>query len=112
MKLKISMSYPPSGNNFEHYMPCKPCRTLEASFLEDLVPPSKLVCHIPLQLITYSQEQVIYKFLATRIYKFIFCSWAPPLHKMAANLTILNNRFFSFWIIARIQKLLQSQKMH
>ena len=26
------------------------------------------------------------------------------------NLTILNNRFFSFWIIARIQKLLQSQK--
>ena len=25
---------------------------MEASFLEDLVPPSKLVCHIPLQLIT------------------------------------------------------------
>ena len=58
----------------------------------------------------YSQEQVVYKFLATRIYKFIFCSWVLPLHKMAANLTILNNRFFSFWIIARIQKLLQSQK--
>ena len=31
---------------------CRPCRTLEASFLEDLVPPSKLVWHIPLQLIT------------------------------------------------------------
>ena len=53
-KLKISMSYPPSANNFEHPMPCRPCRTLEASFLEDLVPPSKLVCHIPLQLITLS----------------------------------------------------------
>ena len=52
VKLKSSMSYPPSANNFEHPMPCRPCRTHEASFLEDLVPPSKLVCHIPLQLIT------------------------------------------------------------
>ena len=39
---------PSPANNF----PFRPCRTLEASFLEDLVPPSKLVCHIPLQLIT------------------------------------------------------------
>ena len=51
MKLKIRMSYPPSANNFERLMPCRPCRTIEASFLEDLVPPSVLVCHIPLQLI-------------------------------------------------------------
>ena len=32
---------PPSANNFEHPMPCW------GQFLEDLVPPSKLVCHTP-----------------------------------------------------------------
>ena len=54
MKLKISMPYPSAAINFEHpiSMACRPCRTLEASFLEDLVPPSQLVCHIPLKLIT------------------------------------------------------------
>ena len=42
------MLYPPSANNFDDPMPCRPsCRTFEASFLEDLDPPSKLVCHIP-----------------------------------------------------------------
>ena len=49
MKLKISMSYPPSANNLEHPMPCRPCRTPEASFFRKPCSTFK-ICHIPLQL--------------------------------------------------------------
>ena len=48
IKLKLVCPIPLSANNFEHHMPCRPCRTHEAIFLEDRVLPSfsKLVCHI------------------------------------------------------------------
>ena len=79
LKIKISMSYPPSTNNFEHPMPCSSCRTLEASFLEDLVPPSKLVCHIPLQLITLNTPRSVGPVMRGQFFRrpcfFVFFFW-------------------------------------
>ena len=47
MKLKTCL-IPPSANNFEHPIPCIcPAAHLRPVFLEDLVPPSKLVMSYP-----------------------------------------------------------------